>query len=383
MRKHQIFALVMSLGLSLSISPTVQAKTNISKPPAPTVISISSSTPKKGKVNVTVTITLPISDGGSKITGSKVTAGGKSCNIAKTKTSCTIKSIKNGKALTVSAKSKNKKGFSSTSTSVAYTAGADSWVKTSFAPVVADTTAPVTQIVLPSAPTSAPTTPVPLTCAAGGTCIVGDRGPGGGIVYYVNSSGFSCGSGFTATGSPTGGLCKYLEVAPSGWNTGVDPLKDWATGSSFASQNVSGITNDASAYYNESAIGLGYKNSVAIVAQNGFAYDASSNNYAAGAARSYSGNSKSDWYLPTTAELNLLCQWNRGVSQIVSTPCTGGTLNNPAVAGSESGAGFVNGRYWSSSGHGASSAWGWQVDSGIGDNFGKAFALSVRPVRAF
>ena len=48
-----------------------------------------------------VNVTLPISDGGSKITGSKVAAGGKSCTIKKTKTSCTIKGIKSGKSLNV------------------------------------------------------------------------------------------------------------------------------------------------------------------------------------------------------------------------------------------------------------------------------------------
>ena len=123
MRKHQAFALVMSLGLSLAISPTVQAKTSISKPSAPTVVSISSSAPKKGKVNVTVSIALPTSDGGSKITGSKVTGGGKSCTIKKLRTSCTLKGIKSGKSLNVVASSKNKKGFGTRSQTVKYVAG--------------------------------------------------------------------------------------------------------------------------------------------------------------------------------------------------------------------------------------------------------------------
>jgi hypothetical protein len=49
---------------------------------------------------------------------------------------------------------------------------------------------------------------VALTCALGGTCVVGDKGPGGGVVFFVSSSTFSassdCGSG-----------CKYLEAAPT------------------------------------------------------------------------------------------------------------------------------------------------------------------------
>jgi len=138
MRKLQSIALVTTLGLSLAIAPTSQAKAKVTKSSAPTISAISSSAVKKGKVNVTVTITLPASNGGSKITGSKVTAGGKSCTIKKTKTSCTIKSIKNGKALSVYANSKNIKGFSSASARVAYSAGASSWPTTPVATVVAD-----------------------------------------------------------------------------------------------------------------------------------------------------------------------------------------------------------------------------------------------------
>lgn len=153
MRKHQAFALVMSIGLSLAISPTVQAKTSISKPSAPTVVSITSSTPKKGKVNVTVSITLPTSDGGSKITGSKVTAGGKSCSIKKLKTSCTMKGIKSGKPLNVLASAKNKKGFGSKSPSIYYVSGGSNWIA-----IPAPTSTPAQTI----APTPTPaSTPVP------------------------------------------------------------------------------------------------------------------------------------------------------------------------------------------------------------------------------
>jgi hypothetical protein len=151
------------------------AQAKVTKPSAPTISAISSSAVKKGKVNVKVTIALPTSNGGSKITGSRVTAGGKTCTIKKTKTYCTIKSIKNGKALKISAKSKNKKGFSSGSASVAYTAGSGSWPTAPIATVVAETPA-----VAAPAPVAGP---APLACANGGTCVVGDRGPGGGIVY--------------------------------------------------------------------------------------------------------------------------------------------------------------------------------------------------------
>jgi len=216
---------------------------------------------------------------------------------------------------------------------------------------------------------STPAAPAP-TCATGGACVVGNTGPGGGIVYYVNTAGFACGPTLAAT-------CKYLEVAPSGWNTGADPAKPWAV-TANQSTGVTDITDEASVNNSSTGIGLGYKNSLAVVAQNG-AYNATSNNYAAGAARAYAGNSKSDWYLPTTAELNLLCQWGRNVTQVVGTACTGGTLNT----GTGASGGFVGLNYWSSSEHDANRAWRQAFNDGSQDSNLKNTTYYVRPVRAF
>lgn len=167
---------------------------------------------------------------------------------------------------------------------------------------------------------------------------VGYAGPGGGKIYYVSSTGFNCGANYTATGSPTGGLCKYLEVAPNTWSGSSDPLKYWAVNE----VDLETITSEATSYNNAAGIGLGYKNSIAVVSQNGVypTYD-----YAAGAARAYRGGSKSDWYLASTAELNLLCQWARNVTQNVTTRCIGGALNT----GTGAGAGFIASYNWSSS----------------------------------
>ena len=208
---------------------------------------------------------------------------------------------------------------------------------------------------------------------------VGGAGPGGGFVYYVNDAGFNCGATYSPTGSPTGGKCKYLEVAPSGWNTGSDPNKVWAV-TAYQSADTT-ITDDASAYNNILGVGLGYKNSVAIVDQNGAAYDASSNNYAAGAARAYAGGSKSDWYLPTTAELNLLCQWRNGIAPSVTTRCTGGSTNS-ATYGAGS-AGFADSYFWSSSEYNTSNALNQSLYNGAQSASLKSITLYVRPIRAF
>ncbi len=215
-----------------------------------------------------------------------------------------------------------------------------------------------------------------LTCATGATCVVGDRGPGGGIVYYVDNAGFSCWANYTTTGSPTDGLCKYLEVAPNGWNSSLyDPAKVWAI-PTYQSVDVTDIANDTSAYNNALGIGLGYKNSVAILTQGN---DATT---AAGTAHAYAFGNKNDWYLPTTAELNLLCQWNRQVSPAVGTACALGTLNSPTY-GADS-AGFEATYYWSSSEPFASGAWSQSfVDGAQFGGGSKASNPLVRPVRAF
>lgn len=213
--------------------------------------------------------------------------------------------------------------------------------------------------------TTATPTPTP-------TYAVGDAGPGGGIIYYVDNAGFNCGAGHTATGSPTGGKCNYLEVAPSGWNTGSDPAKLWAV----TDTNVPGITDESSFNNSSTGIGLGYQNSLAIVAQGN---DATT---AAGAARAYAGGSKNDWYLPTTAELNLLCQWGRGISPSVTTACTGGAGINSPTYGAAS-AGFVENAYWSSSEYFAYLAWTQYFSNGYQLNYDKPATAYVRPVRAF
>lgn len=118
------FAALLSLILVASLTaPASAAVKSVSKPSAPTISSITSSPVKKGKVNLTVVVTLGTDNGGAAVSGTKISAGGKSCTAKKAKTSCTIKGIKNGKAVNVFAKSKNKKGFSASSPAVSYVTG--------------------------------------------------------------------------------------------------------------------------------------------------------------------------------------------------------------------------------------------------------------------
>jgi uncharacterized repeat protein (TIGR02543 family) len=212
----------------------------------------------------------------------------------------------------------------------------------------------------------------PAIAAVSPTYNVGDTGPGGGTIYYYSSGGFNCGP----TQSDT---CNYLEVAPSTWSGASDPLKFWANASDY-NYKIAGVsaTGDPPPLTSD-GVGLGYKDSLAII-NNGRSIDSTT---AAGSARAYSGGSKSDWYLPSPAELNLLCQWARGVAPSVTTPCTGGSLNSTTYgAGS---AGFTRDYYWTSTQENNTS-----YAHTRRFNEGNAYAarkdatfVGVRPIRAF
>jgi hypothetical protein len=208
---------------------------------------------------------------------------------------------------------------------------------------------------------------------------VGDTGPGGGIVFYYLAAGFNCGANYTETGSPTLAKCKYLEVAPSSWGSTNDrSAMPWAN----VTTDIAGIPNEAGSSNNSFAlIGLGYKYSEYIVAQNGSPYNSSTNRYAAGNARAYSGGGLNDWYLPSSAEQNTLCQWNRGITQSFETMCgSSGTANSPTFGAETSG--FSNTLlYWASSENdNLGKVTNWGVNQAGHPKMSNAY---VRPIRAF
>ena len=205
---------------------------------------------------------------------------------------------------------------------------------------------------------------------------VGDIGPGGGRVFYASTTGFNCGPSYTASGSPYNFKCYYLEAAPTtGANAWTDAAYVW-------SGNTTTLVNNASSpeTATATAIGWGYRNTLAMVLQDATA------NKAGSISRAYRGpNNLSDWYLPSFDELNQMCKWANGQAWTSdATVCSGGTINTGAGA-----AGFGNYDYWSSSDRGggfgdyARYQWfptglqGWTAKSMNGQN------LYVRPIRAF
>jgi hypothetical protein len=213
------------------------------------------------------------------------------------------------------------------------------------------------------------TTTAPLSCATGGTCIVGNTGPGGGVVFYVAASNF------TSTGSTCNTACKYMEAATTDHSTSIvwatTALSCYNSGSTTENNSCqtnsiysgSSIEQDASRTA-ATAIGKGMENTNQAYSRLNTG-GAATNTYAAGIAWDYSNNGKSDWFLPSKDELYELY------------------LERVSVGG------FSTGNYWSSSERvvpntNRASGYGFATGMMGGPNDPvKSFAAYVRPVRAF
>ena len=217
----------------------------------------------------------------------------------------------------------------------------------------------------PETTTTAPvttTTTVPPTCAQGGTCAVGDTGPGGGTVFYVHSDADNM---FTSTGSDCGTTCRYLEAAPS--PGGDDVSRQWA------SDNTNRTTAVPAPGARATGIGAGMANTNAIQAQAGNVAASSAAVY----AYDYSNSDKTDWHLPSLDELNELCKYAR-------TQATGDTSVVCSSSGSLRSGFHSSDYYWSSTEVSASVARIQRFISGDRTiNGGKELNTRVRPIRAF
>jgi hypothetical protein len=177
-----------------------------------------------------------------------------------------------------------------------------------------------------------------LTVSAAVIYNVGNTGPGGGKIFYKSATPFACGPTLNLT-------CTYLEAAPP---IGYDLSGlSWSTG---GNRNIS----VPGAY--ETAIGTGYKNSLAIAAQTGNEAGTS----AAMTARASTGGGMTDWYLPSKDELNQLRN------------------NKDAIGG-----GFHTTNYWSSTETNSSNASKQHFNGSAQGSSPKSAGESFRPIRAF
>ena len=112
------------------------------------------------------------------------------------------------------------------------------------------------------------------------------------------------------------------------------------------------------------AVGTGATNTTTIITEQGD----TETSYAAGLARAYTGGEYSDWFLPSTDELNKMY-----------TNKT--TINTTAT--SNSGSNFSANYYWSSTEHDKYDAWVQFFASGSQYSNDKVDTPGVRAVRAF
>jgi hypothetical protein len=188
------------------------------------------------------------------------------------------------------------------------------------------------------------------TCANGGECIVGDTGPGGGIVFYVSAANF------TSTGSDCNTTCRYLEAATS---------DQGAFGDSWCSNITSllGVT--------ATGIGSGMSNTTTA--------DLTCTSGRIQTSADYTNNGKTDWHLPSKDELNQMCKWQRGLEWVSNaTRCSGGTRNTGPGA-----SGFADEDYASSSELNATEMATQAFLNGDQGGSTKGWRAKARPVRAF
>jgi len=171
---------------------------------------------------------------------------------------------------------------------------------------------------------------------------VGDKGPGGGIIFYYDAVGFPVGDG---------PICHYLEAAPN------DLGKFYFYSTGLGPRTVHFVTTDG--------IGAGKGNTGLIL---GWDPDAP----AARACRNYSGGGKTDWYLPSKVELGVLYENRALVGNMVGDGySTRNLYHSSSLDGTPQSDGWT----------GTGSDWALDIDTGkFTGVYGSAW---VRPIRAF
>lgn len=193
-------------------------------------------------------------------------------------------------------------------------------------------------------------TPTPPRGALGAYSLApGEVGPGGGVVFYVAPSPFPCGVEMREE-------CTYLEYAPDGWFDGVaDPR------AVFLPPGVS-LPEGATVQ----SLGAGSSNTSRVLA-------VAPADSATALARSYRGGGFTDWSLPSSRELNLLCRFVHGAP-------SGEDFCEPSSALVP---GFAPDFYWGSYVPSPGLAWYQNFSSGGQSSVSQENTLRVRPVRAF
>ncbi|MCL2444301.1 MAG: DUF1566 domain-containing protein, partial [Treponema sp.] len=178
---------------------------------------------------------------------------------------------------------------------------------------------------------------------------IGDVGPGGGKIFYIDPSGFTVTSTTTTFATYT---AYYLEVAPANAVGGIgeQTTMRWSTQSLWPFPDVTGTGL---------GIGSGWNNTALIIAAERAAYPSNTYIYAALACANYSAApGYIDWFLPSRDELNQLYLRRRDV-------------------------GIGLDAFWSSSQDNSLNAWSQFFGDGSQNGGFKLYDLYVRAIRAF
>lgn len=205
-----------------------------------------------------------------------------------------------------------------------------------------------------SAGSLAPTNVAPTIAARTFAYKVGDVGPGGGLIFFVDT--LSKFDGFT-----------YLEAAPTdisaaAWASSVAGCFDSSNvATSCLVGSVYSVSQADSSRIDAAKIGQGSPNTALIRTRNSSGASVDDTVFAAGLADAYVYGGTTDWYLPS---INELAQMH----------------TNLKVRGLGN---FQDTYYWSSTEFGTSSAWYILFGPGYFSNISKSFTFSIRPIRSF
>jgi hypothetical protein len=273
--------------------------------------------------------------------------------------------------------------YTSATTSTATISGATVTLGSAGTTVITATFTPTDTANYNSATITMTLTVITRTCATGGTCSVGDRGPGGGYVFYVSASYF------TSAGSTCNTSCRYLEVSPSTWEYGnvADDFSyawgEWVPPRQNFDASTQGFNSSERINWQ---IGQGFYNTSRMssaITQKVLAY----------AGNSIAGQ----WFIPSMNELNELCKYAWGQAtgdlKVACAPGNSANFKSTSNAGLDRG-GFVTTAYWSSSennvlfGNNQDAQYAWyQSFTGFSTGYqsfnSKADTFRFRPIRAF
>jgi hypothetical protein len=136
-------------------------------------------------------------------------------------------------------------------------------------------------------------------CNEGGSCKLGDKGPGGGIVFYVGTNPMN-----VVDGVSQGGIyMEFLDLSTEfGSGAGQKPKPEWGCRRTSIASTQAPIVNSVLT----DSVGKGAQNTKDIVAACATA------GIPADVALNLDRNGQSDWFLPSFGELNQVCWFLRG-----------------------------------------------------------------------